>query len=279
MQYQGGENRLFLWGLIMSSFAEQEVLAGLVDIAVSAGEIVKDASTKSRKIKHKGRIDLVTETDVAVENMLKEELANLLPGSDFLAEETAKDTQLGKFTWIIDPLDGTTNFAHGLPFVANSIALWHQDRVVLGVINLPLMGELFSACAGNGAFMNGNPISVSKAATMESSLLATGFPYAIDEHLETILKHFRKLLPLTQGIRRPGAAALDLAYVACGRYDGFYESALNPWDTAAGLLLVQEAGGCVTEFDAANPFTFDSPNILATNGIIHNELSHLICEA
>lgn len=253
-----------------------KILEGMLEIASKAGEIVVKASGKTKTIKHKGRIDLVTETDVAVEEMLKEELARLLPGSDFLAEESAKDTELGEFTWIIDPLDGTTNFAHGLPFVANSIALWHQDRVVLGVINLPLMGEMFSVLEGEGAWMNGQPISVSSATTMEESLLATGFPYAIDEHLDTILENLKTLLPLTQGIRRPGAAALDLAYVACGRYDGFYESALNPWDTAAGLLLVKEAGGQVSEFDCKKLYEFASKTILATNGRIHDELSGLL---
>lgn len=261
----------------MSDFNAADVLEGLKPIALKAGDIVKEAAGKARKIVHKGRIDLVTETDVAVENMLKDELAILLPGSDFLAEESAKDTALGEFTWIIDPLDGTTNFAHGLPFVANSIALWHRDRVVLGVVNLPLLGELFSAAEGQGAFLNGAPVFVTDETDMEKCLLATGFPYAIEEHLETILKNLRTLLPLTQGIRRPGAAALDLAYVACGRYDGFYESALNPWDTAAGILLVQEAGGRISESDAVNPYTFASKTILATNGDIHDELSHLIC--
>jgi len=261
----------------VSTFDEHAVMVGLKGIVLQAGDIVKDAATKTKKITHKGRIDLVTETDVAVENMLKGELSKLLPGSDFLAEESAKDTELGEFTWIIDPIDGTTNFAHGLPFVANSIALWHRERIILGVINLPLLGELFSALEGRGAQMNGKLISVTKEATMEKSLLATGFPYAIDDHLETILKHFRTLLPLTQGIRRPGSAALDLAYVACGRYDGFFESALNPWDTAAGILLVQEAGGRVSEFEAETPYGFGSASILATNGRIHDELSQLIC--
>lgn len=208
----------------MSTFDKDKVLQGLIEIAAKAGDLVKEASTQARTITHKGRIDLVTETDLAVENMLKIELAGLLPGSDFLAEETARDTTLGELTWIIDPLDGTTNFAHGLPFVANSIALWHRDRVVLGVVNLPLLGELFHAVEGGGAFMNGSPISVTNESNLERSLVATGFPYAIEDHLETILKHLKRLLPLTQGIRRPGAAALDLAYVACGRYEGFLKA-------------------------------------------------------
>nr|WP_321514315.1 inositol monophosphatase family protein [uncultured Pseudodesulfovibrio sp.] len=231
---------------------------------------------KNKKIMHKGRIDLVTETDMAVEVMLKEELAKLLPGSDFLAEETAKDTPLGEFTWIIDPIDGTTNFAHGLPFVANSIGLWHEDRVILGVVNLPLLGEVFTAVEGHGAFMNGKPIAVSEEKRMERSLLATGFPYDVETHLDTVLRHLKTLLPLTQGIRRPGAAALDLAYVACGRYDGFFESALNPWDTAAGILLVKEAGGQISEYDVSVPYLFGSSSILATNSLIHSELSALL---
>jgi len=255
----------------------REIMAGLKVAAGKAGEIVKDGASRTRKVMHKGRIDLVTETDLSVERMLKEELSVLLPGSDFLAEETAKNTEPGELTWIIDPLDGTTNFAHGLPFVANSIALWHRDRVVLGVVNLPLMGELFSAIRGQGAFLNGLPITVSKEVSLERCLLATGFPYDIETYLEPVLTHLKRLLPLTQGIRRPGAAALDLAYVACGRYDGFYENALNAWDTAAGLLLVQEAGGLVSEFDATKPYAFGADEILATNGRIHEELSGFLC--
>jgi myo-inositol-1(or 4)-monophosphatase len=243
-----------------------------------AGNMVREANTQTRKVTRKGRIDLVTETDVAVEEALKGELVKLLPGSTFLAEESAQDGKLAEFTWIIDPIDGTTNFAHGLPMVANSIALWHVDRVVLGVVNLPLMNEMFSCIEGGGAFMNGHPIQVTDQQDMEQCLLATGFPYAIEDHLEMVLKHLHKLLPLTQGIRRPGAAALDLAYVACGRYDGFYESALNPWDTAAGLLLVKEAGGQVTEYDCARDYAFGSSTILATNGKIHQVLSGLLCE-
>ena len=253
------------------------IMDGLKAAADKAGEIVRDGASRTRKVMHKGRIDLVTETDLAVERMLKKELSDLLPGSDFLAEETAKEAEPGELTWIIDPLDGTTNFAHGLPFVANSIALWHRDRVVLGVVNLPLMGEMFSAAEGEGAFLNGTAISVSTETSLEQCLLATGFPYDIDAYLEPILAHLKRLLPLAQGIRRPGAAALDLAYVACGRYDGFYENALNPWDVAAGVLLVKEAGGRVSEFEAGTPYEFGAASILASNGRIHAELSGLLC--
>lgn len=257
-------------------FDRKAVMEQLIAATVKAGEMVKVAAVKHKKISHKGRVDLVTETDVAVEIMLKDELKGLIPESNFLAEESESDGSLGEFTWIIDPIDGTTNFAHGLPFVANSIALWHRDRIVLGVVNLPLLGEMFTAIEGDGAFLNGNPISVSSTVEMEKSLIATGFPYAIEEHLETVLAHLKVLLPLTQGIRRPGSAALDLAYVACGRYDGFYESALNPWDTAAGTLLVTEAGGRISEYDAATEYRLGARSILATNSRIHETLSGLL---
>lgn len=262
----------------MFPFDDRMIMDGLKEIAKAAGLTIQEASTKAKKVMHKGRNDLVTETDMAVEAMLKNELAELLPGSDFLAEETAKDTPPGELTWIIDPVDGTTNFAHGLPFVATSIGLWHRDRIVLGVINLPLLGEMFTAIEGQGAYLNDTPISVTDVPALGDSLLATGFPYAIEKDIETILKHLKRLLPIAQGIRRPGAAALDLAYVACGRYDGFFESGLNPWDTAAGLLLVQEAGGQVSEYDAGSPYAFGSHTILATNGRIHEALSKILCE-
>jgi myo-inositol-1(or 4)-monophosphatase len=257
-------------------FDSARIMEKLGPIADKAGDIVRDGAAHGRHVRHKGRIDLVTETDLAVEAMLKIELAELLPGSDFLAEETAKETEPGELTWIIDPVDGTTNFAHGLPFVANSIALWHRSRVVLGMVNMPLTGDRFTAVKGQGAFLNGRPITVTNESDLEQCVLGTGFPYDIDAHLEDILKNLRTLLPVAQGIRRAGAAAVDLAFVACGRLDGFYERALNPWDTAAGLLLVNEAGGRVTEYDAAIPYTFGSDCILASNGRIHDELSGLL---
>ena len=259
-----------------NTFDAAAVMAGLGPIADKAGDIVRDGASRTRRIMHKGRIDLVTETDMAVEVMLKKELAALLPSSDFLAEETAKDTEPGELTWIIDPVDGTTNFAHGLPFVANSIALWRRDRVVLGMVNLPLLGERFTAVEGQGAFLNGKPISVTDQAELVNCLIGTGFPYDVEAHLDEVLRQLRTILPRAQGIRRPGAAALDLAFVACGRLDGFYERSLNAWDTAAGLLLVNEAGGRISEYDAAAPYTFKSPSILASNGRIHEELSGLL---
>ncbi|WP_147822747.1 inositol monophosphatase family protein [Salidesulfovibrio onnuriiensis] len=254
----------------------KSLLESTVQAVSEVGSLIVEADGKPRNIRFKGKIDLVTDTDMAVELALKEKLERLVPGSSFLAEETAKDAELGDNTWIIDPVDGTTNFAHGLPMVATSVGLWRDGRMELGVINLPLMGEMFAAARGHGAFMNGKPISVSSVSSLERSLLATGFPYAVNEHLEKLLAQLRNVLEASQGVRRAGAAALDLAYVACGRYEGFYESALNPWDTAAGWLLVEEAGGRVSGFAETDEYVLGAPSILATNSRIHAELSRLV---
>lgn len=249
------------------------IMAELKDIVARAGDMVRENNAKPRTITKKGRIDLVTETDIAVERFLKKQLAGLLPEADFLAEETDKHTEPGELTWIIDPLDGTTNFAHGLPFVANSVALWSRDAVVAGVVNLPLMDEFFWAVRGKGAWLGGERIRVSSAPALSESILATGFPYDTETYLENILTFLGRFLRTTQGVRRPGAAALDLAYVACGRYDGFYEYGLNAWDTAAGLLLVEEAGGRVTRYDEQLDYRLGDVDILATNGLIHSLVS------
>lgn len=248
----------------------------VLDIVREAGELIGRNHRLPREIRKKGSNDLVTETDVAVEELLKKRLAALLPDSRFLAEESAPGAPLGERTWVIDPLDGTTNFAHGLPFVATSVALWDGDAPLVGVVNLPLLGECFSAVRGGGAILNGESIRVSATDELSDALVATGFPYDIPTHLPQILEHLDRMLPRTQGLRRPGAAALDLAYVACGRYDGFYESALKPWDTAAGILLVREAGGCVTRYDRREAYTPGDASILASNGRVHARMSALL---
>jgi myo-inositol-1(or 4)-monophosphatase len=257
-------------------FNPAPLLENLLAVVLRAGEIVRENHKKPRTVRHKGKIDLVTETDLAVEAFLKAELGALLPEADFLAEESSSDTVPGRLTWIIDPLDGTTNFAHGLPFVAISVALWSVDSVVAGVVHLPLLGETFHAMEGAGAQLNGRAISVSDTPVLQEAIMATGFPYATETFLENILKFLGKFLKKTQGIRRPGAAALDLAYVACGRYDGFYEYALKPWDTAAGILLVREAGGRVSRYDQSAPYHLGDVDILATNGRIHAEASKVL---
>ncbi|WP_320169776.1 inositol monophosphatase family protein [Maridesulfovibrio sp.] len=256
----------------------KNLLEKAVKAVLEAGEIIRENSRKPRQIRHKGRIDLVTETDLAVEGFLKAELSEILPNSTFLAEESSGNAPLSAQTWIIDPVDGTTNFAHGLPFVATSVALWENGQVVLGIVNLPLLGEIFTAIRGEGAFMNGNPIHVSECENLEDSLIATGFPYAIEEHVDFIGAALRRVLLATQGVRRPGAAALDLAYLACGRYDGYYESSLKPWDMAAGWLLVEEAGGRISRYDGGG-FDLFAPDILAAGPGLHEKLSVLLKSA
>lgn len=256
----------------------ETILFKTCQIVEQAGNIIRENFGTPGEIRHKGSIDLVTETDLAVEKFLKEKLGNLLPDSDFLAEETAAGTIPGELTWIIDPLDGTTNFAHGLPFVASSVALWVHDRVALGVIHLPIMKETFKAQHGSGAHLNDRPIQVSKQHDLKQALIATGFPYDIADRLDEVLGSMRLVLGVSQGVRRAGAAAIDLAYTACGRLDGFYEVGLKPWDTAAGWLLVEEAGGVVSQFDPVQEYALGAYSVLAANKELHAALGELLGE-
>jgi len=242
----------------------------------AAGEIILRNWDQPSAVRLKGRIDLVTETDLAVEEALKESLSRVLPGSTFLAEESAESLDPGDLTWIIDPLDGTTNFAHRLPFVATSVALWSGGQGVLGFVNAPAMNEMFHAVLGGGAFVNGRPLAVSGVSRLEEGLVATGFPYTVRENIRELMDGLEKMLVHTQGVRRPGAASIDLAYVAAGRFDVFYEIGLKPWDTAAGWLLVEEAGGRVTQFDPAQAYHLRSRSVLASNGLLHEAAAGLL---
>jgi myo-inositol-1(or 4)-monophosphatase len=243
-----------------------------------AGKIVRSQWNEPRQITHKGRIDLVTQTDLAVEKDLKQRLEPIVPNASFLAEETASETGLDGPTWIIDPLDGTTNYAHSLPMVGISVALWNEGAVRLGIVYNPVLDELFWAQRGQGAFLNDRPIGVSTAESLEQSVVATGFPYTVRENIDDIMRWLRAVLLASQGVRRYGAAAVDLAWVACGRVDGFYEAGLQPWDTAAGWLLVEEAGGRVSRFDGS-AYQLGARGILATNGRVHDALSHTLVTA
>jgi len=250
-----------------------------VDRAVrESGQIILDNWSGAKSVKYKGRVDLITETDIAVERDLTRKLGDILPEAGFLAEETASGGELGESTWIVDPLDGTTNFAHGLPFVAISVALWHLGEPVLGVIHLPCLGETFTALRGSGAWLNSDPIQVSRSEELVKCLAATGFAYDIEARAEEEVRRLKRVLISMRGIRRMGAAAVDLAYTACGRFEAFYESGLKPWDTAAGWLLVEEAGGRVTTYEG-EPFHPFAATVLATNGRIHGELSALLTES
>ena len=244
-----------------------------------AGEIVREHWQQEKNVRFKGAIDLVTRTDLAVEETLKQTLSGIVPEADFLAEETAADRDPGSLTWIIDPVDGTTNFAHGIPAVAVSVALWQKDRIEAGWVYLPMMGrngELFSARQGRGAFLNGEPIRVSDTGTVSRSVIATGFPYSIRHKLDEIMPRVSRVLAASQGIRRFGSAATDLVYTAMGRFDGFFEQDLNPWDVAAGWLIVEQAGGRVTGYDPAGSYALGAKKILATNGRIHEELEAIL---
>lgn len=254
----------------------EELASGAMRAVEASGDIIRRAWDKPSDVRRKGRIDLVTETDLAVEEALMESLSRVLPGSAFLAEESAGSLDPGELTWIIDPLDGTTNFAHRLPFVATSVALWSGGQSVLGFVNAPAMGELFHAVRGGGAFVNARPISVSGTGELEAALVATGFPYTVREDIRVLMADLENMLLHTQGVRRPGAASIDLAYTAAGRFDAFYEIGLKPWDTAAGWLLVEEAGGRVTAYDPSEPFHLRSRSILASNGLLHGAVAALL---
>lgn len=257
----------------MPQFAE--ILAECADIVRQSGGIVREHWSRPREVRHKGRIDLVTQTDTAVEAFLKERLARLLPGAGFLAEESSRaDAQPDGLCWIIDPVDGTTNFVHRIPQVGTSVALWNGDHVELGVVNVPMLNECFTALRGGGACCNGRPVAVSGAEELCDALVGTGFPYDFAGRLPVILDRLAAVLPQSQGLRRIGAASVDLAYVACGRLDVFYEAGLKPWDLAAGWLLVEEAGGLVSNL-RGEPLRFGDA-LLATNGRLHQAMTDLL---
>ncbi len=254
----------------------EDILDQLTEAVIDAGQIILRNWDQPKNVYHKGKIDLVTQTDVEVEKSLKEKLQAILPEATFLAEETSNQKKLEDITWIIDPLDGTTNYTHSLQQVAISVALWKTDRIEMGIIYVPQTEEVFQGLAGKGAFLNQKSIAVSQESQLEQSLIATGFPYDIEEKIDLVLPPLRQVLLNCQDVRRMGAAAIDLAYVACGRFEGFYEMGLKPWDTAAGWLLVEEAGGQVSQFSPIQEYYLNSKTILATNKKIHYPLGQLL---
>jgi myo-inositol-1(or 4)-monophosphatase len=250
-------------------------------IARKAGEGLRAAYARPRKIDYKGDIDLVTQADLEAEAAIVSALQAHFPAHAILAEESAGSVhEASTPTWVIDPLDGTTNFAHGFPVFAVSIALIDSREPLVGVVYDPLRDELFSAARGHGAALNGTTIRVSQIDALRRALLATGFPY--DRHVaeDNNTDSFRLFIRRSQGVRRAGAAALDLAYVACGRLDGFWELRLHPWDVGAGILLVREAGGVVTDY-AGSPgsdLLLQGAQIVASNGHIHAEMLGVLHE-
>ena len=254
------------------------MLMTAIEAAEAAGKFLKQNLGKVKKIQQKAgqEKNLVTEIDKHSEEIIIEIIRKHFPAHDILAEESGgtKGTS-SNYRWIIDPLDGTTNFTHGFPVFCVSIGLEHKGELLLGVIYDPNFEELFTAEKGKGAFLNGKRITVSTIGTLDKSLLVTGFPYNIVENPNHAVEHFVHFLMKAQAVRRMGSAAIDLAYVATGRYEGFWEVALNPWDMAAGALLVQEAGGTLTDF-SGNPFSIYKKEVLATNGLVHDQMKAVL---
>lgn len=247
------------------------LLTSLKDIMLNSQSLIQVKHFSPENIEVKSKNSLVTEVDKRLEKYFVAELGKLLPESGFIAEEGTSDKKGLDYNWIIDPLDGTTNFIHGIPAYCCSVALMQGREIVLGGILEFNTSEYFEASKDNGAFLNGNRINVSPTKSIEDSLLATGFPYYDFEYIEQYMALFRHLLRESRGLRRLGSAALDLAYVACGRFDGFFEYSLQPWDVAAGIIIVQEAGGRVSDFKGGQNQLFGK-QMLASNSFIYNDL-------
>jgi len=239
--------------------------------ARDAGRILAENYASPSEIMYKGSVDLVTRFDRLAQDMIFRRLAEAFPDHSFLAEEGLSRAGSSEYRWVIDPLDGTTNFAHTFPVFCVSIALELSGSALLGVVYDPTRHELFEATRGGGARLNGRSISVSTVAELGKSLLATGFPYDIRTSGENNVREFGEFIFRAQAVRRCGSAALDLCYVACGRFDGFWELKLKPWDVAAGALIVTEAGGVVSSFEGG-PFDISAGRALASNGLIHQEM-------
>src|ERR1017187_3560696 len=248
-------------------------------IARKAGALLRGFYEKGVATEYKGDVDLVTEADRASEAMIRERLAAAFPAHGIYGEEGTRDQMDSEFRWYVDPLDGTTNFAHGFPAFCVVLGLERRTaglakdadgEMVAGVIYDPLRDEMFSAERGRGTWLNGRQVHVSKTKKLDEALTATGFP-SQKRHASPNIHFYQEFTLRSHGVRRAGSAGLDLAYVAAGRLEGFWEFNLNPWDTAAGILLVEEAGGRVTDFKGRH-FRIDSHEILASNGDIHEEL-------
>lgn len=251
-----------------------------IEAALQAGEILRVGFGTSFSIVHKeGRHNLVTEYDHLSEKSILSFLKQHVPDSSFLAEESGESGASSENVWIVDPLDGTVNFAHQIPVFSVSIALEKQGELFCGVVYQPITHELFVAEKGKGAFINGKTIKVSNTAKLSDSILATGFPYNLHENPHHCIEHFVDIMRQGLPIRRLGSAAIDLAYTAAGRFDGFFEIGLSPWDCAAGILLVEEAGGKISSWDNHPIQVREKDPILCTNGKIHNDLSKVLMKS
>ena len=247
----------------------QDYLTSMQELAREAGSVLMSYFGKVA-VEYKGEVDLVTEADRSAEKLIAAHIRKQWPRHDLMAEEGSRNETGSDFRWYVDPLDGTTNFAHGYPVFCVSIALEYKSERIAGVIYDPCRDEMFAAEKGAGSRMNNRPIHVSKIRRLAESLVGTGFP-SHKRHKNPNIHFYHQITLRSHGVRRAGSAALDLCCVACGRYDAFWEFNLNPWDTAAGVLLVQEAGGKITDF-TGGPFAISSREVLASNSLVHDEL-------
>jgi myo-inositol-1(or 4)-monophosphatase len=246
-----------------------------METAHEAGQVLLEKFGRKIDISFKGNINLVTEADFASEKLITEKIRSHYPKHSILAEESGAATiDDSVWKWIIDPLDGTTNYAHGYPCFCVTIALEHKGEIVVGATFDPTRNEMFSSERGNGATLNGRKIRVSETENLQNALLCTGFPYDARERAN-FARHFTEFTYKSRGIRRDGSAAIDMAYVACGRFDGFWEEGLNAWDVAAGVLLIEEAGGRVSYYDGSE-FSIYTPPVCVSNKLIHEEMLQIL---
>jgi myo-inositol-1(or 4)-monophosphatase len=254
----------------LSRLWEKEMIVAR-DAALNAGSELKALLGRVLEVRKKGAIDLVTEADFQAEKAIIDTIRRHFPQDSILTEETGHHEALPERVWIVDPMDGTINFAHALPFYAVCIGLQVAGRSVLGLVFNPEADECFEARDGGGAFLNGTPIRVSRTGTLLEALVATGFPYTVHEEACSIVQRLHQILVRAQGIRRLGSAAIDLCYVAAGRFDAYWEEGLKPWDTAAAAVILEEAGGRLTDYDGS-PFSPSLPTVVASNGLIHEAM-------
>lgn len=253
----------------------RDKLEFVVDTARRAGALIRESFGGGQQVEHKGVINLVTDTDREAEDLIVSALRSEFPDHMIVAEERPQVRGDAAFTWYVDPLDGTTNFSHGYPVFAVSIGYEVRGELVLGVVYDPTRDELFHAVRGCGAYLGGERVEVSRVDDIDKSLLSTGFPYNLRSKPEQVCREFERFILKAQAVRRDGAAALDMCYTACGRFDGFWERDLSPWDTAAGQVIIEEAGGIVTDFEG-KPHRPGSPTILASNRLIHEAMLEVL---
>jgi len=253
------------------------VLEFAIKCALESGRIQSEYFQKRIGIHHKGEIDIVTDVDVACQKRIIELIEEFYPDDYIIAEEKANKFDEKRNKWIVDPLDGTTNYSHGYPFFCTSIAYEVNGEVVVGVVYNPIFNELFYSQKGEGAYFNGEKIHVSGIDDMKHALLSTGFPYDLPTSTKNNISHFVNFLYHAQAVRRDGSAAMNLSYIACGRFDGHWEMKLNPWDMAAGALIVKEAGGTITDFQG-DSFSIYGDELVASNGLLHDRLIKVLKE-